>query len=691
MCFGKSRFNRAMTMSMASVLAFLLFACTIEVSPLSDMTQAEKINGQLFNVEKITCPAFVNLSANSANEVQGGTYECGVVEVPENYAEPNGRSIELIYIRLFSTGETSAPDPLLYLSGGPGGSAMREAAIPNLYSNLQIIRKQRDIVFYDQRGTGLTAPLNCGPSQAVVASAIELLPDIAEDIQALESDAIRSTIYNIAICAKGYTAAGVDLAQYNSIVSTKDMASLMSALGYEQYNLYGTSYGTKLAQVALRETPDRVRSVVMDGTSPVSQPQIANSFIESNEQYVRIFAQCAADPVCNEAYPNLSERFTALLNQLKDTPIVLDDPIIPTGLMTLIIEDDQIDTIDISLLNTLIQVNNSVNNHLWGEQISIAGQIPRIVLALEEGDIEYVRSVFRLPGAGAAPAEEIQTIADERAIMPDNEYIAPTIDALLAEAQKVATLTLSSTPQEQWVGLVINYLATRLQSEEEQTDVVRDLIELTILPTQGRDPQLLIAYANAYLPEETAAQTNTLVVSMTQADIRATMWHINEVAEAMSFSPDGQPGFHEEVTWAVNCAEDVGLRTADVLDEAIAAALYPQLATSDKKEYEFYELACSFFPESTIAPSFIEPVVSDIPTLLLQGDLDAQTPPSQAHTVERHLSNAQFVLFESEGHVVSGKTLSCPGTIAAQFLNDPTGGIDRSCADAFVINFEIPE
>lgn len=76
---------------------------------------------------------------------------------------------------------------------------------------------------------------------------------------------------------------------------------------------------------------------------------------------------------------------------------------------------------------------------------------------------------------------------------------------------------------------------------------------------------------------------------------------------------------------------------------------------------------------------------------LRQGDLDSQTPPSQARAVERNLTNTTFVLFESEGHVVASKTPSCPGAIAAQFLDNPTGEIDTSCAAGFVLNFELPE
>jgi hypothetical protein len=79
-----------------------------------------------------------------------------------------------------------------------------------------------------------------------------------------------------------------------------------------------------------------------------------------------------------------------------------------------------------------------------------------------------------------------------------------------------------------------------------------------------------------------------------------------------------------------------------------------------------------------------------VPALLLQGSLDVQTPPSEARATASTLENGVFVLFESEGHVVGGKDAQCPGAISTQFLNNPSGEIDTSCADAFILNFELP-
>ena len=129
--------------------------------------------------------------------------------------------------------------------------------------------------------------------------------------------------------------AGVDLGQYNSVVSAQDIAHLTDALGYtDGYDLYGTSYGTRLAQYAMRSTPEHVRSVVLDGVSGVSVPNIMWSFAKRFESYVALFQQCAADAACDAAYPDLATRFGALLDKLEQTPLVFDPPLVVNPQLT---------------------------------------------------------------------------------------------------------------------------------------------------------------------------------------------------------------------------------------------------------------------------------------------------------------------------------------------------------------------
>ncbi len=94
---------------------------TVTPTPTAEPGAAEP--GALSSTETVPCPSSIAKGAAfaaSGTEVEGQTYSCGVVVVPENYAQPDGRTIELFYLKLHSSSQSPAPDPLVYLSGGPG-------------------------------------------------------------------------------------------------------------------------------------------------------------------------------------------------------------------------------------------------------------------------------------------------------------------------------------------------------------------------------------------------------------------------------------------------------------------------------------------------------------------------------------------------------------------------------------------
>jgi pimeloyl-ACP methyl ester carboxylesterase len=119
-------------------------------------------------------------------------------------------------------------------------------------------------------------------------------------------------------CARQLMANGVDLGQYTTVASANDVVVLVKALGYDDYNLYGVSYGTRLALEVMRSHPESgLRSVVLDSTSP---PEI-NSYellsISTHEVAIQLFADCERDLACHAAYPDLKTRFIALLARLR--------------------------------------------------------------------------------------------------------------------------------------------------------------------------------------------------------------------------------------------------------------------------------------------------------------------------------------------------------------------------------------
>jgi hypothetical protein len=151
----------------------------------------------------------------------------------------------------------------------------------------------------------------------------------------------------------------------------------------------------------MRTTPDQVRSVVLDGALAPSQANSTLTFAKRFEQYLNIFAQCAADEACNAAYPNLNERFATLLAELAANPIVLDPPMVVHPNWTFNSElPPVLDQIDPSFFVGLAGLSNLYSGG------GPANLVPRTILALEEGDLDYVRSAFGAPDADAPAAAD---------------------------------------------------------------------------------------------------------------------------------------------------------------------------------------------------------------------------------------------------------------------------------------------
>ena len=124
-------------------------------------------------------------------------------------------------------------------------------------------------------------------------------------------------------CRDRLAATGVDLASYNSAENAADIADLRVALGIKEWNVYGVSYGTDLAQWLLRDHPAGIRSMVLDSVSPVNQNIVKEGWPAAAGMYRALFDACALQPACAAAYPNLKEEFTATVNRLNQTPIIV--------------------------------------------------------------------------------------------------------------------------------------------------------------------------------------------------------------------------------------------------------------------------------------------------------------------------------------------------------------------------------
>jgi pimeloyl-ACP methyl ester carboxylesterase len=195
------------------------------------------------------------------------------------------------------------PDPVFVLAGGPGEAG--SDVLPLLATAFKRVRPTRDIVFIDQRGTGLSGKLDC-PS------------DVDEDAKL--GDAEIDTALRRCIAASK-----VPFAAYTTAAAARDIDAVRRALGYDKVNLWGGSYGTRLAQAYARAYPAAVRTLTLDAVAAPDQVIPAGGR-DAQAALDRLFAQCAKDAACARTYPNLRREFDGLVAKLDGGPLKLNLP-----------------------------------------------------------------------------------------------------------------------------------------------------------------------------------------------------------------------------------------------------------------------------------------------------------------------------------------------------------------------------
>ena len=225
---------------------------------------------------------------------------CGAFEVAENPLEPDGRKINLNIAIAPATGKTTEPDPVFFFAGGPGQAASETWVM--LRPVLNKIRKSRDIVMIDQRGTGQSNKLECES-------------EIEEDLnQEIDLDLIRTETEKCLADLDG------DPRFYTTTIAMGDYNLVRQAIGYDKINIMGVSYGTRSAQVYLRLFPDTVRTVTLDSVVPM-QLALGQEHAPMLDRSVKaVFEDCAADETCNSLFPRQAEELNALIGQLRNEP-----------------------------------------------------------------------------------------------------------------------------------------------------------------------------------------------------------------------------------------------------------------------------------------------------------------------------------------------------------------------------------
>ena len=226
---------------------------------------------------------------------------CGVLSRPLNPAEPAGKRVDIHYAVLPALARNRKPDPVFFFAGGPGQSARDVGGTVSRI--LARLGYRRDVVLIDQRGTGLSAPLLCDepPAAAPLVDAVD--PD-------------RQAAFLQACLSKLKTLPHGDLRQFTTTIAMQDADAVRQALGAEQINIVGGSYGTRAVLEYQRQFPKTVRRAVIDGVAPPDMVLPMAMSTDNQAALDALLAACKADPACAQRHPTLAEDWRALLARL---------------------------------------------------------------------------------------------------------------------------------------------------------------------------------------------------------------------------------------------------------------------------------------------------------------------------------------------------------------------------------------
>jgi len=226
---------------------------------------------------------------------------CGVVKRALDPSRPQGPQIDVHYAVLPALARNKKPDPVFFFAGGPGQSAIDLA--PAVGTMLGRFSNRRDIVLVDQRGTGKSAPLQCERDDPALPLAEQFDLKRQRELQSACLERLKALPHG-------------DLRFYTTTIAMADADAVRAALGAEQVNVIGGSYGTRAVLEYQRQFPQRVRRAVIDGVAPPDMVLPASFSPDNQAALDALFDACAKDKACEAREPRLAERWRALRTSL---------------------------------------------------------------------------------------------------------------------------------------------------------------------------------------------------------------------------------------------------------------------------------------------------------------------------------------------------------------------------------------
>jgi pimeloyl-ACP methyl ester carboxylesterase len=286
-------------------MCWLILLCHIIAVPAASASHASRLG-----LDKVDC--WFEVPARHAAT-------CYRLTVPESRDEAAHRTLTLPVAVLSNPAMRRHDDPMVYLTGGPGSAVgIYPDTIAEWWPYMDEVPwlQGRDLILMDQRGAGLSEPsLDCPEIEQAGMSLLKLSGEPAR----------RRALYESAAeaCRKAWVAAGFDLGSFDTTATAADFAELRSALGIAQWNLYGISYGTRVALTLMRDDPAGLRSVILDSVYPPEYRFFEGEFAAIERAFDAVAQSCAADEMCHRAVPDLKKAATSLIERYRANPVTV--------------------------------------------------------------------------------------------------------------------------------------------------------------------------------------------------------------------------------------------------------------------------------------------------------------------------------------------------------------------------------
>lgn len=230
---------------------------------------------------------------------------CAMFQVPEDHAKPDGTKISIHVAVVRALARNAEPDPIYLFAGGPGQAT---SDLGRLLANMPDLYKVRDIILIDQRGTGKSRTLTCE------AGSFDSKTDpLVQNLTTTDADMERDRRRCLATL-KGSPA------NHRTDDYIDDVEAVRKALGHQRINIWGGSYGSRVALRYMKRYPAVLRTALLDGVAPTSLHLPDDALASSEAELRHVLSGCAASPACSKSYPDTLKTFDALLASLRAQP-----------------------------------------------------------------------------------------------------------------------------------------------------------------------------------------------------------------------------------------------------------------------------------------------------------------------------------------------------------------------------------